>query len=176
MTAVPVAAETLVDQFRASMRVTAASVSLVTARDATGGYHGIAVTSAISLSMEPPSMLVAINRAATIHPVISRTGRFCLNLMADRHSALLEAFSRSELRSKRFVPENWRESSGGLPILRGALSAHLCTVEEAHNFGSHTVFFGRVDEILLSETEEQSPAPIVWRNGSRVSVSANWKA
>jgi flavin reductase (DIM6/NTAB) family NADH-FMN oxidoreductase RutF len=169
-------AKSLASHFKSSMRVAAASVSLVASRDANGAFHGMAVTSATSLSMDPPSMLVAINKSASIHPVILQTRRFSLNLMANRHGPLLEAFSSSELREKRFVPENWRESDEGLPILRGALAVHLCTVEEAHPFGSHTVFFGRVDDILLSDTELERPAPIVWLNGTRISVSTNWKA
>jgi flavin reductase (DIM6/NTAB) family NADH-FMN oxidoreductase RutF len=71
-------AEEIVDKFRASLRLAAGSVSLAT-----------------SLSMDPPSMLVAINRSASIHPVIKRTGRFCLNLMAEAQASLLESFSRS---------------------------------------------------------------------------------
>ncbi|MDZ4311463.1 MAG: flavin reductase family protein [Cypionkella sp.] len=157
----------LTDDFRSSMRVAAASVSLVTARDESGGFHGMAVTSAASLSMEPPSMMVAVNRSASIFPVISRTGRFCLNLMNDDHGGLLECFSRSDMRERRFTPEHWAEGLGGLPTLRGALSVHVCTVAAAHDFGTHTVFFGQVDDVILPEPMAQNPAPIIWLNGTR---------
>lgn len=162
----------LADDFRASMRVCAASVSLVTARDEAGGFHGMAVTSAASLSMEPPSMMVAVNRSASIHPVISRTGRFCLNLMSDDHGGLLECFSRSDMRDRRFAAEHWVEGMGGLPTLRGALSVHVCTVVAAHDFGTHTVFFGQVDDVILPATMAQSFAPIIWLNGARQHLRA----
>lgn len=64
------------DLFRTSMRIAPAGVSLITARDADGGFHGMAVTSATSLSMSPPSMLVAVNRSASVHPIISSSHRF----------------------------------------------------------------------------------------------------
>ena len=95
------------DAFRASLRLVASSVSLVTARDAQGQWHGMAVTSAGSLSMDPPSMMVAINRNTSIYPVILQTRRFTLNLMDECHVALLERFSRSDLRDQRFAAEDW---------------------------------------------------------------------
>ena len=90
------------ETFRESLRLMAASVSLVTARDENGVWHGMAVTSAGSLSMEPPSMMVAVNRNASIHPVIVAAGHFTLNLMDESHAALLERFSRSDMRDQRF--------------------------------------------------------------------------
>lgn len=159
------------EAFRASMRLVATSVSLVTARDATGLWHGMAVTSAGSLSMEPPSMMVAVNRTASIHPVVLGSGHFTLNLMDENHVPLLERFSRSDLRDQRFTPEDWIAADPHGPILKGALCAHVCTVTEAHDFGTHTVFFGRVVDVILPDPIAQSPAPILWLNGKRTSVA-----
>lgn len=159
------------EDFRASLRLVAASVSLVTARDAAGTWHGMAVTSAGSLSMDPPSMMVAVNRTASIHPVIAATGRFTLNLMDESHAALLERFSRSDMRHERFKPEDWTLAAEGGPVLKGALCAHVCTMAEAHDFGTHTVFFGTVDTVILPDPIAQNPALILWLNAKRVSVA-----
>ncbi|NBZ89577.1 flavin reductase family protein [Stagnihabitans tardus] len=169
------APETLIrplpEAFRASLRLVVASVSLVTARDAAGGWHGMAVTSAGSLSMEPPSMLVAVNRSASIHPVIAASGAFTLNLIGETHAGLLDRFSRSELRDQRFTPGDWIDAAG--PILKGALCAHVCQVAEAHDFGTHTVFFGKVTQVVLPDPIAQTAAPILWLNGKRASVTAH---
>lgn len=157
------------EDFRISMRLVAASISLVTARDEAGAWHGMAVTSAGSLSMDPASMTVAVNRNASIHPVISRTGSFALNLLDESHAALLEAFSRSDMRDRRFSPQDWID--GPSPILKGALCAHLCSVAESHDFGTHTVFFGRVIDVVLPQTPTQAPPPMLWLNGKRASVA-----
>jgi flavin reductase (DIM6/NTAB) family NADH-FMN oxidoreductase RutF len=159
------------DAFRVSMRLVASSISLVTAQDEQGAWHGMAVTSAGSLSMDPPSMMVAVNRTASIFPVIQRTGRFTLNLMSESHIALLERFSRSDMRDKRFTPEDWIAVDKGGPVLKGALCSHVCTVAEAHDFGTHTVFFGKVDSVNLPDEVAQKPAPILWLNGTRASVA-----
>lgn len=160
----------LIDDFKASMRAVAASVSLVTARAADGSFHGMAVTSATSLSMEPPSMLVAVNKAASIHPVILATGRFCLNLLSEQQLDMLECFSRSDMRDKRFASQDWNGGPNGLPVLKNALFVHVCTVAAAHDFGTHTVFFGKVEHVIRPH-EPADQSPIIWLNGGRVSVS-----
>ena len=126
------ATETLTETFRASMRVFAGTVCLLTARDAQGGFHGMAVSSAGSLSMDPPSMMVAVNRGTSIHPVISQTGFFCLNLLMQRHAPLLERFSRSS--------RSWTRSttcrspalaqSGPQPKLKSVCSATRRTIQQ----------------------------------------------
>lgn len=161
------------EAFRASMRLVASSVSLVTAKDAQGGWHGMAVTSAGSLSMDPPSMMVAVNRNTSVYPVILETGRFTLNLMCESHSALLERFSRSDLRDQRFATEDWLDLGDSGPALKGALCAHVCSVAETHEFGTHTVFFGRVERVILPTPIAQDPTPIIWLNGKRASITAH---
>jgi flavin reductase (DIM6/NTAB) family NADH-FMN oxidoreductase RutF len=162
--------ETLIDLFKASMRVAAASVSLVTARDEEGNFHGMAVTSASSLSMDPPSMVVAVNRSASVHPVISSTGQFSLNLMHESHHPILQFFSRSDMRDKRFATENWQEGPDGLPVLRGALCTQICSVDGTLDYGTHTIFIGRVQHVLLPESDN-TIAPLVWMNGSRSTIA-----
>ena len=170
MTAQDLTTRPLGEAFRASMRVCAASVSLVAGRDPSGGWHGMAVTSAGSLSMDPPSMMVAINRSASIHPVITGTGKFTLNLMGEHHLGLLDKFSRSDMRDQRFTSDDWSEGPDGQPVLRGALSTHVCNVAGSHDFGTHTVFFGTVVAVILPDTTAQPLAPILWMNGARASV------
>lgn len=162
----------IAEAFKASMRLVASSVSLVTARDEKGDWHGMAVTSAGSLSMDPPSMMVAVNRNASIYPVIVQSQRFTLNLLDEGHAALLEPFARSDMRDKRFTEDKWTAAGLSGPVLKGALCSHVCSVAEAHDFGTHTVFFGTVDAVALPNDALQSPAPVLWLNGKRASVAA----
>jgi flavin reductase (DIM6/NTAB) family NADH-FMN oxidoreductase RutF len=160
------------DSFRASMRATAASVSLLTSRGADGQFYGMAVTSWASLSMDPPSMLVAVNRTASVHSIINTRRHYCLNLMSEENFGILERFSRSDMRDKRFTPEDWTEGPQGLPILRGALASQICTVQGTFDYGTHTIFVGRVDDVILADAPTKNSIPLVWMNGSRASLSA----
>jgi flavin reductase (DIM6/NTAB) family NADH-FMN oxidoreductase RutF len=168
MTAQNLGKNPLTGLFRDSMRLVASSVSLVTARDAGGNWHGMAVTSAGSLSMDPPSMMVAVNRTASIYPVIVASGYFTLNLINESHAALLEPFARSDMRDRRFVDEAWVPAGPSGPVLTGALCSHVCKVAETHDFGTHTVFFGTVDDVILHDSISQGP--ILWLNGKRAFV------
>lgn len=161
---------TLGERFRASMRATAASISLVTSTDVDGKYHGMAATSWASMSMDPPSMLVAVNRSASVHAVISASRRYCLNLMRDSHSDILERFSRSDMRDVRFNGDQWRNARG-LPVLRGALASQLCSVDASYDYGTHTIFVGRVDDVILLEPSSRLISPLIWVNGSRASIT-----
>lgn len=170
MSAEVLGSEPIREAFRASMRLVASSVSLVTARDTSGEWHGMAVTSAGSLCMDPPSMMVAVNRTASIHPVIHLTSAFSLNLMTENHLDLLDRFSRSDLRDQRFSPDDWTVGPGGQPVLRGARSTHVCEVMASHDFGTHTVFFGTVRAVILPEASAEPTSPLLWMNGASASL------
>jgi flavin reductase (DIM6/NTAB) family NADH-FMN oxidoreductase RutF len=161
------------DSFRASMRATAASVSLLTSRGADGQFYGMAVTSWASLSMDPPSMFVAVNRTASVHAIINSRRHFCLNLMSELNFGILERFSRSDMRDKRFTAEDWAEGPQKLPILRGALASQICTVQGTFDYGTHTIFVGRVDDVILPEASAKNPIPLVWMNGSQATLAAH---
>lgn len=152
------------EKLRQSMRASATSVSLITTRDEAGAFHGMAVTSASSLSMEPPSMMVAINRNASSYPVLLRSGVFCLNIIHNGHIDTLEAFYQSDKRDQRFASSEWRSGAKGLPYLQTAIASLFCTIEQAHDYGTHTVFFGRIDDIHVSD-EIRNAEPLIWING-----------
>ena len=153
------------ERLRQSMRASAISVSLITTRDQDGSFHGMAVTSANSLSFEPPSMMVAINRNASSHAVLLRSRAFCLNQIHSDQMDMLDLFCRSEMRDARFASPEWQSGLHGLPWLRTAIASLFCRVEETHDYGSHTVFFGRIEDIRISSRID-SPDPLIWINGA----------
>jgi len=159
-----------VELFRASMRGAASSVSLVTSRFE-GENFGMAVTSWASVSVSPPAMLVVINRSASVHAAISASGRYCVNIMAGSQAAMLRQFSRTDLRHLRFNSEDWEQEQDGPPVLKGAVSSLSCTVETASDYSTHTIFVGRVDRVILSEPEARNAAPLIWMDGSPVSLA-----
>lgn len=153
------------EKLRKSMRASAISVSLVATRDLDGSRHGMAVTSATSLSMEPPSMMVAINRSASSYPVILRSGFFCLNLIHTGQMEMLDRFCRSDLRAVRFDSDEWKAGAHGLPYLETAIASLFCSVDESHDYGTHTVFFGRIDDIRTAPGIDNAD-PLIWINGA----------
>lgn len=158
-TALP--AEALASGLKSAMRRMPSSVALITTRDPeTGMPAGLAASAVIPVSMEPPSMLISINRNASAHSVIERAGQFCVNLLGVEQTALVTLFSNSDMRDKRFAHESWGERSG-LPFLADAPSSIFCKVARTMVFGTHELFVGEVFDIHLSEADE----PLGWLEG-----------
>ncbi|WP_053063913.1 flavin reductase family protein [Caballeronia mineralivorans] len=158
----------LAGDFRIAMRRIASSVTLVTSRDSHGNPHGMAASAVIPVSMDPPSMLVAANRSSGLHPVVQSTGHFCINLLGESHLDLLPPFSQSSRRSERFASDEWREGTSSLLYLTGAPAAIFCELDHHVDYGTHTLFIGRVTGVRLFD---QDVDPLLWFNGASAGVS-----
>lgn len=160
MTAPPVSDPALVTDFKAAMRQLAATVTLVTTC-ADGHPHGMTATAVSSLSADPPSVLVCINRTASMHGPTERSRHFCLNLLAAEQAELCDAFgARRGL--ERFDVGEWRRGPHGLPWLVGAAATIFCAVDEALSYGTHTIFIGRIEQVEVAGAAE----PLVYQGGA----------
>lgn len=172
----PALADLSAGEFREAMRRLAASVMIVTTRDTEGHPHGMVASSVIPVSMDPPSMLVAVNRTAGLHPALSASGRFCVNLLADHQHHLLTPFSQSGLRVQRFRSDDWSDAwppaSDRLPWLPQAPAAIECEVDLVTDYGTHTLFIGRVMSVHCPVATPDGLAPLVWLAGERAALTA----
>lgn len=158
---VPLGTGMLVDrQFRLAMRRLAAAVSVITSAHK-GVWCGMAATSVTSLSMDPPSLLVCINRSASLRPVLSKGRHFAINLLARQHEQICAAFGGAESGLERFRNGHWSESQFGVPILADAIAVVECVVDAEIEYGTHTIIVGRVTSTGLSEDDQ----PLVYCNG-----------
>lgn len=149
------------DLFKRGMRRLASGVSIITTVDA-GERHGMVATSVCSVSAEPPTLLVCVNRAATSHAAIRRAGFFCVNLLAETDDALARRFSTPVEREQRFGDRQWTTLATSAPALVGALASFDSEVVEAVDVQSHTVFIGRVMAIELWQADF---VPLVYHDG-----------
>src|SRR3954468_3279534 len=137
--------------FRTAMRHLTGGVSVITAgrgRDTSG----MTVTSVTSLSVDPPTLLVSINRGASSFPLIKRYGAFGVSMLAADQLEIAERFSgKGGLKgADRFAGSQWVTSVSGVPLLVGALSALDCEVEEIVERHSHGIVIGRIRDIRSS--------------------------
>jgi flavin reductase len=126
------------------MRRFATGVTIVTTSNA-DGIHGFTVNAFASVTAEPPTVLVCVNRTARAHPIITDSGGFCVNILALEQQPLAEKFQGGEPH-ERFNGVVHRAGPSGSPILDGVLAYVDCQVEEELNSGTHTIFIGRVLE------------------------------
>ena len=141
--------------FRDAMRRLVGGVSVITA-GAGAARTGLTVTSAHSLSVDPPTMLVCVNRNASAWPVIRREGHYCVNLLGARHQHIADRFAgRGGIQgADRYEGARWRQFPSGAFGLEDALAVIDCTVEEIIERHSHGIVIGEVRSIHVGAAGE----------------------
>jgi len=139
-------------EFRGAMRQLAGGVSVITAGRG-DDVSGMTVTSVASLAVDPPSLIVSINRASSSWPLLERYRAFGVNILKADQLAIAERFDgRNGLKgAARFSGAQWTQLASGVPLLRGALAAIDCEVEDIVERHSHALVIGRVLDLELSE-------------------------
>jgi flavin reductase (DIM6/NTAB) family NADH-FMN oxidoreductase RutF/DNA-binding GntR family transcriptional regulator len=119
----------------------ASGVTVITTRvdDVDFGTTASAVS---SLSMEPPMLLICLNRTSQTERSITASGWFAVNILGDRQADVARAFARK-------APDKFRDADvvrgpHGLPLISGALAQLVCRVTETATGGTHTVFLAEV--------------------------------
>ena len=137
--------------FRNAMRQLTGGVSVITAgrgRD----ISGMTVTSVSSLSVDPPALIVSINREASSWPLVKRYGFFGVSILTSDQIDIAERFTgKGGLKSAdRFAGARWTTRASGVPLLVGALAAIDCEVEDIVERHSHAIVIGRVLDVAVS--------------------------
>lgn len=137
----------IADAYRGGMRLLAAGVCLITAsRD--GEQGGMIATAVTSVSAEPPTLLVCVNRSASMFSLIEETGRFCVNVLGKDALTLVETFSSPARRAERFQQGNWHTAANGLPVCGEALVSFECRLAKIVDWHSHGIFLGEVTGVM----------------------------
>ena len=139
------------DEFRGAMRHLAGGVSVITAgrgRD----ISGMTVTSVSSLSVDPPALIVSINREASSWPLVKLYGFLGVNILTSDQIDIAERFTGKGglTGAARFAGADWTTRASGVPLLVGALAAIDCEVEDVVERHSHAIVIGRVLDVAVS--------------------------
>ena len=139
------------NDFRGAMRHLTGGVSVITV-GRSEDITGMTVTSVASLSVDPPTLIVSINREASSWPILKRQGFFGVNILAAHQVEVAERFTGKDglKGSDRFVGAQWNKHVSGVPLLVGALAAIDCEVEDIVERHSHAIVIGRVLDIQTS--------------------------
>ena len=137
--------------FRSAMRRLAGGVSVITAGRGKD-ISGMTVTSVSSLSVDPPALIVSINREASSWPLVKRYGFFGVNILTSDQIDIAERFTgKGGLKgAARFAGADWTTRTSGVPLLVGALAAIDCEVEDVVERHSHAIVIGRVLDVAVS--------------------------
>ena len=106
------------DNFRLAMRRYIYSVSIMSNRDNGGNTNAITVSSVTSISMDPPSLLICINKSSRIHDTLIIGSKFCINLLNKDQEELSNTCSDEDKHEQRFNDKNWNLED--IPFLANA--------------------------------------------------------
>ena len=132
--------------FKQAMRHVAGAVALVTVGAEHGKRTGLTVTSATSLSDNPPSLIVCVNRNASAHARIREEGAFAINFLHEDHALLALTFSgqKGVNGDDRFAFGQWTRGVTGAPVLTDAVAAFDCVLAQEFETRTHSIFVGEV--------------------------------
>lgn len=151
----------IAEALRRVMRGVAATVTVVTT-ESRGTPFGMTATSFTSLALEPPTVLVAVNRAASLHAPLLARGAFAVNVLNEGAEAVARRFGDAGLDcAERFGQCRWRPDAGGLPLLEAAQAWLACRLLHRLTVGTHTLIIGRVEAVGGAERI----APLLYVDG-----------
>ena len=153
------------DLLRDAMRRSAGGVSIITAGRGLE-RAGMTVTSAISQTMAPPTMLVAVDLTASTLPVLTAKGHFAVNIPSARQVDVAERFAgRGGLKgAARYAGAEWFRLGSGTWGLVDALAVIDCRVEEIIERHSHAIVLGAVEAVHLGS--DASAEPLAYAAGA----------
>lgn len=162
---------TTAELFRLAMRRLGASVTIISTELAHVRY-GMVATAAMSLSMDPPSMVVAVNQSASIHKPLLARKAFAVNILSEWDRQMVAGFAKAS-GEDRFANGPWStepvsEGTRPLPFLANALASVFCEVTDVFPSGTHSLFVGKVYDVI----RRNDLAPLLYCNGSYGSFQA----
>jgi flavin reductase (DIM6/NTAB) family NADH-FMN oxidoreductase RutF len=139
-------------QFVAAMRRNATSVNVITTAGRSGRF-GITVSAFSSVSAEPPTLLICVNRRSPACRAIRSNGKFAVNILNESQSVISETFAgRTSTHSPfDFGCCSWLTGESGMPLVQDAVASLECVLEAVHEVRSHVLFIGGVISVRCSE-------------------------
>ena len=131
----------------------ATGVTVITTCDAAGHPAGLTANAFAAVSLDPPLVLVCVDRHAETHGLIARAGHFAVNVLADSQETLARRFAEKD-RERRFEGVAWRTEATGAPVLAHVLAWIDCRVHARTDGGDHTIFVG---EVAAADALEGAP-------------------
>ncbi|MEO1100711.1 MAG: flavin reductase family protein [Pseudomonadota bacterium] len=148
------------DDLRLALRRLAKAVVVISLVEE-GERKALVVTAVSELSLDPPSMVVCVNRLASLYPAMAKKTPFCLNILDADHEALAVRCVAEAQGEMRFGLGEWGVSDDGVPYLTDAQANMFCETRASLSHGSHDLFIAEVTGALTSGEVD----PLIYTDG-----------
>ena len=143
--------------YRDAMAGLAAAVNVITT-DGPHGRYGFTATAVCSVTDTPPTLLVCLNRSASVHAALTANATLCVNTLSHEQQALSNLFGGKTPMAERFAAAQWESWVTGSPVMKGAAASFDCRVSQTISVGTHDILFCEV----LALSREKATAGLVY--------------
>ena len=143
--------------FRDAMACLGAAVNIITT-DGPAGQAGFTASAVCSVTDWPPTLLVCLNRSASVWPVFNDNRTLCVNTLSAGQESLSNLFGGKTPMADRFAAAGWQTGATGCPRLDEALASFDCRISQVVSVGTHDILFCEIVAI----TRHPVPQGLVW--------------
>lgn len=148
------------DQLRSALQKYPAAVTVIAARSENGDFYATTATAVTVVTMDPPTMLCCLNRAATLAGHLKDCTHYSINVLRVDQQAIAEACAGKLERHEREGIGQWLEVVPGAPVWAEAQVSLLCRRSNSITYGTHELLFGEVEAVRIGE----GVAPLMYLN------------
>lgn len=124
--------------------------------------YAMAATASVELSLDPPSLLICINKSASIHePLTNGASKFCVSILNSSQQTIAGVCSGKLKGEARFAEGNWADNDEGTPYISDAQANFFCELDGSLAYGTHVAFVGAIKAINVTGEVD----PLVYANG-----------
>jgi flavin reductase len=139
--------------YRDAMARLGAAVNIVTT-DGPAGRAGFTASAVCSVTDDPPTLLVCLNRTSSAYESVTKNGVVCVNVLSARHEPLARLFGGKVPAAERFAAATWSVLETGAPALADSPAVFDCRIVEIANVSTHDVLFCRVMALHKSDSAD----------------------
>ena len=152
-------------EFRNTLGTFATGVTVITVKGDNGEYIGLTANAFSSLSLDPPLILVCLDKKSDSVPAFQKGRPFNVNILAEEQESDCWTFAKKG--ADKFANAQYELSADGVPVLSNNLSTLECDVHEVLEGGDHYIVTGLVKAI--SQSDEKNP--LIFYKGSICSLN-----
>jgi flavin reductase (DIM6/NTAB) family NADH-FMN oxidoreductase RutF len=153
-------------EFRRVMGHFATGVTVVTTHDGAGNLYGLTANAVASVSLEPPMVLVCVDKTSDSYPSFGKSKVFTINILSNAQETLSRRFAKSG--GDKFTGVGYRVGETGAPILHDTIGHLECRVRHEFDAGDHTIYVGEAIDIGASDDGD----PLLYFRGGYRNLSA----
>ena len=153
------------DEFRAVLGRFPSGVTVVTTSGQDGSNQGMTVSAFCSVSLEPPLVLICIEKTASVHRALMASRGFIVNILSANQEQIARRFSIIDI--DRFEGVGYSKSATGYAVLDDVLGVIECTTFARQEAGDHTIIVGNVDS-----ASARSGSPLLYYRGGYAQLGA----